>query len=77
MFHGLMFCCLLVFLTSCSSTKIEQVKITPPDAYLQPVTVEPCAKKTNEDLLKCYLKTKKALDRANDDKLKIRQWSES
>ncbi len=70
-----MLLCLIVFLSSCSSTpKVKQVKLLPPEVYLQQVKVEPCAKKTNEDLLKCYLKTKKALNRANEDKQKIKEW---
>ena len=69
-----MIVCLIVFLSSCSSTKVEQVKLSPPEVYLQKVEVGPCARKTNSDLLNCYLKTKKALDRANEDKLKIQEW---
>ena len=41
---------------------------------MQQVKVEPCARKNNEDLLQCYLKTKKALHRANQDKQKIKEW---
>lgn len=68
--------CLIVFLTSCSTT-VKQVKVCPPEVYLQKVTVEPCDKKTNEDLLKCYLKTKKALARANEDKKFIENWCQT
>ena len=66
--------CLIVFLSSCSNAcvpEVKQIKVSPPEVYLQKVYVEPCAKKTNEDLLKCYLKTKTALERANQDKARI------
>ena len=72
--HGVMLLCLIMFLSSCSSPKVEQVKLLPPEVFLQQVQVEPCPNKTNEDLLKCYLKTKKALKRANEDKRKIEEW---
>lgn len=75
--HGAMLLCLIAFLSSCSSPQIEQVKLLPPEVYLQEVKVESCARRTNEDLLKCYLKYKQALKRANNDKQKIIEWYKS
>lgn len=72
--HGAMFVCLLVFLASCATNNERIVKLSPPEVYLQEVHVEKCNFEKNDDLFKCYLSTKKALKRANDDKRKIVEW---
>ena len=76
--HGAMLVCLIMFLTSCSSApEVKQVKLLPPETYLQEVRPAPCESKTNDDLLKCFIQTRKALDRANNDKKKIVEWYKS
>lgn len=70
-----MFICLIMFLSSCAIDDCKPVKMAPPEVYLQEVKVDTCAAVTNDDLVLCFLKTKKALKRANEDKRHIAEWA--